>query len=565
MSVASDVLADRYQLGGRIAVGGVGEVWRGTDTLLGRPVAIKLLRAEYAQHAETLSRFRSEARHAGALSHRNIAQVYDYGDADPPMPPYLVMELVDGPSLAGLLARGPLDATQTMDVIAQAAEGLAAAHAADLVHRDIKPANLMIGPGGQVKITDFGIAHAADAAPLTRTGMLVGTPAYLAPERVSGERATPASDLYALGIVAYECLTGGLPFTGSPLEVASAQRSRSLPPLPWHVPPAVSALVAELTAKNPARRPAGAGAVASRAAALRGAATVSMPGLPDASGPGQAAEPGRAAASRPAPATADPLREATADPQREATADPQREATADPQRETRAGPLAEPWVDTLRDTGADVLPAGAAGAPGPVLPDAAPGATIAGTTPAVGGSTVGLGSAAVGGSTVGPEGTGTQPGYRRLRWVGPPRLGLAAVAAAVVAAALAGFVLALLLTGRSAGSQAGSPAAAGKPGAGGHHQVAAGTVWVNARQYVGLPVVQARAKLRRMGLTVHVLLPPGDPQAARTVLAVQPSGRVPVGSGVTIIAASWRETQGHGHGHGSGGGNQGGNGGGEGD
>src|SRR6185312_2731397 len=133
--------------------------------------------------------------------------------------------------------------------------GLAAVHAAGLVHRDIKPANLLMAPGGGVKITDFGIAHAAGSAQLTRTGMLVGTPAYLAPERAAGERASPASDLYSLGIVAYECLAAVPPFRGTPLEIAAAITRQPIPPLPASVPGPVAALVAELTARDPAGQP----------------------------------------------------------------------------------------------------------------------------------------------------------------------------------------------------------------------------------------------------------------------------------------------------------------------
>jgi hypothetical protein len=265
------MLAGRYQLEARVACGSVGQVWSATDLVLGRAVAVKLLRPEYSGHAETLARFRAEARHAGAVSHPGIAQVYDYGDSERASSPYLVMELVDGPSLAGVLAGGPLGAARTMDVVAQAAAGLAAAHAAGLVHRDIKPANLLLGRGGQVKITDFGIAHAAGSAPLTVTGTLVGTPAYLAPERAAGASATAASDLYSLGVVAYECLAGAPPFTGSALEVASAHRHQPLPPLPAAVPAGVAALVGELTAKDPAARPASAGEVAVRAGRLKAA------------------------------------------------------------------------------------------------------------------------------------------------------------------------------------------------------------------------------------------------------------------------------------------------------
>lgn len=261
------LLADRYLLESRIAVGGVGEVWRGTDTVLARPVAVKILRAEYSA-SDTLARFRAEAQLAGSLSHPAIATVYDYQEPDGEQP-FLVMELVDGPSLAALLSDGRLEEARTMDVIAQTAAGLSVAHTAGLVHRDIKPANLLLGPGGQVKITDFGIAHVAGSAPVTRTGTVLGTPSYLAPERVRGASATPASDLYSLGIVAYECLTGKPPFTGPPVEVAVAHRDRPVPPLPAAVPADVALLIAELTAKDPAARPPTAQEVALRAGHLR--------------------------------------------------------------------------------------------------------------------------------------------------------------------------------------------------------------------------------------------------------------------------------------------------------
>ena len=299
MTHTSALVAGRYRLEGRIAAGGVGEVWRGTDQVLDRPVAVKLLRAEYAQHPETSARFRSEARHAGSLSHPAIARVYDYGEGEPP---YLVMELVDGPSLAGVLGGGPLDPGRAMDVVAQAAAGLHAAHRAGLVHRDIKPGNLLLGPGGQLKITDFGISHAAGTAPVTSTGVLLGTPAYLAPERVAGQAATSASDLYSLGVVAWECLVGTPPFTGTPVEVAVAHRDRALPPLPATVPADVAALVVALTAKDPLARPPGAGAVAEWAGRLRDAAAsrstlpldiwpdrfaAQAPALPKLAGPGR--------------------------------------------------------------------------------------------------------------------------------------------------------------------------------------------------------------------------------------------------------------------------------------
>jgi hypothetical protein len=264
----SVMLGRRYALEEKIGAGGYSEVWRGTDVVLTRQVAIKLLHLGYTQHAEALARFRAEAQHAGALAHENIARVYDYGEPDPPQPPFLVMELIGGPSLAGALADGPLGPARTMDIVAQTASGLHAAHLAGLVHRDVKPGNLLLAPGGIVKITDFGIAHAADSAPMTGTGQLIGTPGYLAPERAMGVQATAASDLYSLGIVAYECLSGAPPFTGLALAVALAHQERPLPPLPGHVPAEVAALVLELTAKDPAARPHSAGAVATRAREL---------------------------------------------------------------------------------------------------------------------------------------------------------------------------------------------------------------------------------------------------------------------------------------------------------
>ena len=271
MPTDTGVLASRYRLAGRIASGGMGEVWRAVDLVLDRPVAVKLLRAEYAQHPETMARFRAEARHAAALSHPAIAQVYDFGEADYGQAPFLVMELVEGPPLTKLLADGPLETVQVLEVIAQVAGGLAAAHAAGVLHRDIKPGNLLVGPGGQIKITDFGISYAAGSAPLTRTGTVIGTPGYLAPERLTGAGAGPAGDVYSLGMVAYECLAGRLPFAGTAVEIALAHQHQPLPPLPPSVPYDVAALIADMTARDPAMRPASASEVAARAASVRDA------------------------------------------------------------------------------------------------------------------------------------------------------------------------------------------------------------------------------------------------------------------------------------------------------
>ena len=284
MTITAAHLAGRYVLEEQLGAGGFCEVWRATDTVLGPPVAVKLLHPGYAWQPETLARFRAEALHAGALSHKNIARIYDYAEpAD--TPPYLVMELVDGPSLADVLASGALDVARTMDILAQVAVGLQAAHGAGLIHRDIKPANILFAPDGTIRITDFGIAHAVGSVPLTATGMVMGTPGYIAPERVTGDQTGAASDLYALGIVAYECLAGSQPFSGAPLEVAIAHRDRPLPPLPPSAPAEVATLVMMLTAKDPAWRPASAGEVADQAALLRDGLLASAGHAPAPAGP----------------------------------------------------------------------------------------------------------------------------------------------------------------------------------------------------------------------------------------------------------------------------------------
>src|SRR6266511_484247 len=198
-TVAPEVmLAGRYRLVRRLASGGMGQVWRANDEILGRPVAVKLLRSEYAEDPEFVDRFRAEARRTAALSHPGIASVFDYGetgDTDAEgTTAYLVMELVEGEPLSVLLAReGRLSAAHTLNVLAQSALALDSAHQAGVVHRDVKPSNLLLRRDGVVKVTDFGIAHAADEAPRTEAGMVVGTAAYLSPEQVACRPATPAS------------------------------------------------------------------------------------------------------------------------------------------------------------------------------------------------------------------------------------------------------------------------------------------------------------------------------------------------------------------------------------
>ena len=259
----------RYELDSRIAIGGMGEVWEATDHVIGRTVAIKILKDEYMGDPGFLERFRAEARHAALVNHEGIASVFDYGEENGSA--FLVMELVPGEALSTVLERdGELSTDKTLDIVAQTSAALQAAHAAGLVHRDIKPGNLLITPDGRVKITDFGIARIADQVPLTATGQVMGTVQYLSPEQASGHAASPATDTYSLGIVAYECLAGKRPFTGeSQVAIAMAQINEQPPPLPPTVAVPVQNLVMVMIAKKPEDRPASASVVARAATALR--------------------------------------------------------------------------------------------------------------------------------------------------------------------------------------------------------------------------------------------------------------------------------------------------------
>ena len=273
----------RYQLSSRVAIGGMGEVWQATDLVIGRTVAIKILKDEYLGDPGFLERFRAEARHAALVNHEGIANVFDYGEEEGSA--YLVMELVPGEALSAIIERERvLDPDRVLDMVAQTAAALQAAHAAGLVHRDIKPGNLLITPEGRVKITDFGIARIADQVPLTATGQVMGTVQYLSPEQASGHPASPTTDIYSLGIVAYEALAGRRPFTGeSQVAIAMAQINETPPELPMTVSEPIRNLVYACLAKSPGDRPASASHLSRAAQSLRrgdvAAAAAAVPGI----------------------------------------------------------------------------------------------------------------------------------------------------------------------------------------------------------------------------------------------------------------------------------------------
>jgi serine/threonine protein kinase len=250
------ILDGRYELGERIGSGGMGEVRLGVDRRLGREVAIKLLRPDLAELPEVRGRFEHEARVAARLSHASAVTVFDSGEADGV--PYLVMECLPGRTLADALAEGPLPEDEVRQIALDLLGALGAAHALGIVHRDVKPGNVLFSNEGRVKLADFGIAKSADLADQTLTGQLIGTPAYLAPERLRGEEASPATDLYSLGVVLYEALVGRKPFEGdTPIALAHAIGNSSAAPIKEQLPtvdPALDAVIHRALAKDPGGR-----------------------------------------------------------------------------------------------------------------------------------------------------------------------------------------------------------------------------------------------------------------------------------------------------------------------
>ncbi|MFI7454656.1 serine/threonine-protein kinase [Nonomuraea sp. NPDC049714] len=262
-------LGNRYQLLSPIATGGMGEVWRARDELLGREVAVKVLRSHIYADPGFRERFRNEARITAGLADPGIAQIFDYGEHSDLA--YLVMELVHGEPLSAILTRnGSLGPEVALDVLHQTAKALHVAHSSGIIHRDIKPGNLLVTPEGAIKVTDFGIARAMEAAPVTQTGTVLGTAQYVSPEQAQGLPLTPATDLYSLGVVAYECLSGRTPFRAdSAVAIALQHLNEEPPPLGVDVPAPVRQLVLALLAKDPAQRPGSALELADRAYVLR--------------------------------------------------------------------------------------------------------------------------------------------------------------------------------------------------------------------------------------------------------------------------------------------------------
>lgn len=505
-------LGGRYQLTDRIAIGGMGEVWKARDKVLGRLTAVKILKEEYTGDPNFLRRFRAEAQHTALLNHPGVANVYDYGEEKGSA--YLVMELVPGQPLSAILEKdSTLSPDRTLSIIRQTAAALSAAHAQGLVHRDVKPGNLMITPSGRVKVTDFGIARLADQVPLTATGQVMGTAQYLAPEQATGQQATGSSDIYSLGIIGYEALVGHRPFTGeSQIAIALAQVNDAPPPLPESVPAPVRALIMCMLSKDPKERPSDATALSEAAEALRlkdvpGAVTavpalgvfledegLSSSGDDDAATTVLGTAPQLGAGSRPAPGEAAP---ATA-------AMPVTPEAADP---GSSGSLA--GLAGVGAAGAAAA-AGAAGATDPGAGASEPEGVAARrevrpiTRPTPVPSS--------------PDGTGRRP---RNRWP------LFALLALVVFALVGAFLLPWLTRdGAGPGEPAPSPT-----------ESTGSAITVDAAAYTGCPASEVRAELERLGLTVQEERR-DDSHPEGTVVEVNPTGSLQRGDTVTLAVST---------------------------
>ncbi|MDQ6803520.1 MAG: protein kinase [Actinomycetota bacterium] len=261
MTTNTSKIAGRYRLERRLGIGGMSTVQLAFDERLQRYVAVKLLAEHLADDESFVSRFRREALAAARLVHPNIVQVFDFGFDEPAHQHFIVMEHVSGQSCAELLRdRGHLDVDEAVSIITQACRGLDYAHRNGVVHRDVKPGNLLVADTGVVKLADFGIARATDQSSITQVGSVLGTAAYLAPEQARGEEAGPRADIYSLGVVSYQLLSGRLPYEAASLsELALRQQRESPPPLNQvnpSVPPELARVVASALAIEQEERPA---------------------------------------------------------------------------------------------------------------------------------------------------------------------------------------------------------------------------------------------------------------------------------------------------------------------
>ncbi len=360
---AEKTIAGRYELGERLGLGGMSTVQVAFDTRLERYVAVKLLAEHLADDAQFVTRFRREAMAAARLVHPNIVQVYDFGLDEPSGRHYIVMERIVGPSGAQVLRdRGHLPIDEAVDWIAQSCRGLEYAHRHGLVHRDVKPGNLLLSEAdGTIKLADFGIAKtSSDESSITQVGSVLGTAAYLAPEQAAGEEAGPAADLYGLGVVAYQLLSGRLPYEAASLTELALKQQREVPPPLHHVdpsiPPALGVAVERALALTPGERYASADDM--RAAVVDGArglgphppdedatrvvghdatsATTVLAGEP---GTGPMVVPRAPRAPRPARTPAPAARETAAAPRRPAYAEPPAARSRDraPKRRRKRG------------------------------------------------------------------------------------------------------------------------------------------------------------------------------------------------------------------------------------
>ncbi|HEX5493255.1 MAG TPA: protein kinase [Mycobacteriales bacterium] len=510
-------LAGRYRLTARIATGGMGEVWRGEDTLLHRRVAVKVLKSALTSDQTFVERFRAEARNTAALTHPGIAAVHDYGeitDGDE-RTAYLVMELVEGEPLSAILVRtGRLPVARVLDIVGQAAAALEAAHRTGMVHRDVKPGNLLVGPDNTVKVTDFGIARVADTVPLTQAGMVVGTAQYFAPEQAEGKRTTPASDVYSLGVVAYECLAGRLPFVAdSSVAVAVMQIRDQAPPLPEDVPPPVRGLVDRAMAKDPRRRFATGGEFAAAVRAVR-------TGHPVHERTAMVAGPPRGS-TRILPHPPRP-----------------RHPAGPPMYGQGTGPIPRPVLGSV--LGPVPGPPLAPSAPVPVpvtshpvgLPGSHPSPPPR-SAPEPGQHT---------GVSLGQHGTGTVAGP--VPSVPPTRrtVVLASLVGLGVLVLVLGVVFATRHPSHPNGRITNNPSIAtdsNPAGGGAGGDASPRTVTVTASDYVGRPVEDVSRELRLLGLVPTVRYadqggPPGS------VVTVAPDGHVPAGARVEIVAVDRR-------------------------